>query len=479
MLSGRPEVIEMVTSRMARAFSSALVLVAACSGRTATEAASAPPPGPGGGAGSGSGLAPLPPDTVDPGGSGPQYPGTGFRVHEWGTNTIVVGSDGTMQRGLHHEEEDLPSFVYDRRRQDLAADPALVKMETPVTYFYSDKPMTATVSVSFPKGVLSQWYPAVQSFYPPFFKGMGDPALDPGFPFTTQACRSQFTAVLDGNLSWGTIEVLARGAAPAVPDAPLDRFTWSHARAVASNALGVPTSGGGTQNERFLFYRGLGNFPLALTVAAQAGAAGYDGGLLLTNGDAAERVGAVFVLRVTADQAAFVVHAGGVAPGASLAISAPAPEATQPLDAYAQDLAKAMVAELDKSGLYHDESVAMVKTWARQWFRTPGVRVLYLAPQAWTDAQIPLSVDPAPVEKVRVMVVRVEAITRAEEDADQKILPMFDGDVGFAQQYFQGFGRFAEPRLRRALALAATPPPGALAFLQTIAGANVDLRAGE
>src|SRR5215203_3805812 len=64
-------------------------------------------------------VALLPPDTVEPGGAGPQYPGAGFRVHEWGTNTIVVGSDGSMQRGLQHEEEDLPSFVNDRRREEL------------------------------------------------------------------------------------------------------------------------------------------------------------------------------------------------------------------------------------------------------------------------------------------------------------------------------------------------------------------------
>src|SRR5262245_18892936 len=45
---------------------------------------------------------PQPPNAV-------RYPGYGFVVHEWGTDTIVVGSDGSMQRGLHHEEEDLPA----------------------------------------------------------------------------------------------------------------------------------------------------------------------------------------------------------------------------------------------------------------------------------------------------------------------------------------------------------------------------------
>ena len=66
--------------------------------------------GGGGASGSPGGGAGSPPGTYVPGASAPQnkYAGTGFVVHEWGTNTIVVGSDGSMQRGLHHEEEDLP-----------------------------------------------------------------------------------------------------------------------------------------------------------------------------------------------------------------------------------------------------------------------------------------------------------------------------------------------------------------------------------
>jgi hypothetical protein len=455
-----------------------LWFVIACSGKTASNDPPATTPPPAGGSGSGTGT--LPPDTVDPGGTGPQYPGTGFRVHEWGTNTIVVGSDGTLQRGLHHEEEDLPSFVYDRRKTETIGSVADVKMETPVTYFYSEKPLTANVGVAFPQGVLSQWYPAVQGFYPPVFKGIGDPALDKSFPYTTQSCRDHFSAVVDGNLSWGPVEILGRDVAPTAPDAPLDKFTWSHARAVGANALAINSATDGLQQERFLFYRGLGNFPLGVTVAAQAGPAGDDGGLVLTNTDAKEKVGAVFVLRVTDDKASFVVENGGIAPGATLTKSAP--DATQPLDAYANDLAKAMVTELDKAGLYHDESIAMVKTWARQWFRTPGVRVLYLAPQAWTEAQIPLTVDPKPMEMVRVMVIRVEAITRSQEYADLKIFPLFDGDAsaqGNVQQYFQGFGRFAEPRLRRTLSLSSMKSANAQAYLDSIAGANVSMRAGE
>ncbi|MHA4875279.1 hypothetical protein, partial [Enterococcus faecium] len=54
------------------------------------------------GASSGNGVA-------SSGGVGTSFSGKGFVVHEWGTNTVVVGSDGSMQTGMHHEEEDLPA----------------------------------------------------------------------------------------------------------------------------------------------------------------------------------------------------------------------------------------------------------------------------------------------------------------------------------------------------------------------------------
>src|SRR4051794_16088827 len=57
-----------------------------------------------------------------------RYPGSGFIVHEWGTDTIVVGSDGSLQRGLHHEEEDLPGFVYDRTKATMLPGSVAVKM---------------------------------------------------------------------------------------------------------------------------------------------------------------------------------------------------------------------------------------------------------------------------------------------------------------------------------------------------------------
>jgi hypothetical protein len=125
----------------------------------------------------------------------------------------------------------------------------------------------------------------------------------------------------------------------------------------------------------------------------------------------------------------------------------------------------------------------MVSTWQRQWFKTPGTRVLYLAPQAWTDAQIPLSISPPPDEVKRVMVIRVEVITPDEEQLDVGAAIGLGGDATEQEngkQHFRELGRFAEPRLRRALSiLGGLTDPAAQTFLDGIAAANTAVAAGE
>ena len=97
-----------------------------------------------------------------------------FTLHEWGTFTTVVGSDGTHLDGVEREEAPLPYFVYqldglratdfphpfakgiDYRRPLAHVN---VRMETPVIYFYSDQAFDAQVDVGFNGGAISQWFP--------------------------------------------------------------------------------------------------------------------------------------------------------------------------------------------------------------------------------------------------------------------------------------------------------------------------------
>lgn len=393
------------------------------------------------------------------------YPGRGFVVHEWGTDTVVVGSDGVQLRGLHHEEEELPTFVYDRMSAGSlpGSVSAHVKMETPVTYFYSDVPRSVAVTVDFPAGVFTQWYPAVASFVPkiagpealPKLFEYGDPVMDPGFPFAQEMCRPLYAVIADGRLDWGSVEVLARGASEPLPDAPIEQYMWAYAREVDANLLRISGVPGAEQpqHERFLFYRGLGNFPLPLVLTAASG------GKIAVDNTSAVPVGRLFVLAVSADRGAFVEWPGGVAPGEVLADDAPSLASAPPLDLFAEALGERVTEALDGAGLYHDEALAMVATWKRQWFRSPGLRVLYLVPQAWTEASIPLGVTPAPEASVRVMLIRGELTTPEQEALDVAAAGLLaDLETEAAgRAHFLALGRFAEPRLRRAATLLGEP----------------------
>jgi len=378
-------------------------------------------------------------------------PSQGFVVHEWGTLTSVLGSDGVLLPGLHHEEEDLPPFVADRMKQAQTTPWVVQKMETPVTYFYSAQPLAATASVRFPDGIFSQWYPFAQDIAPPLLltgaPQASDPWLDAG-ALQSQIppeCQGKFDRFHDGLLDWGTVDVLARDDSPALPG-PVDGTNWGFARNVASNAIAATLPDGSRQNERFLFYRGLGNFtlPLAATV-------GNDGPTL-ANG-ATQTLGGLFLMVVTADGAGFA-SLGDLAPGSS--VSAPLPAPAMAHDAFVAALKAAVRDRLVRDGLFTDEAQAMVDTWAKSWFLTPGVRAFYLLPQAITDAVIPLSISPAPSETRRTMVIRVELLTPSyEAQLSSWLSSLASGDAS-ARQEFLGLGRFAEPHLQRAIALAKT-----------------------
>ncbi len=167
----------------------------------------------------------------------------------------------------------------------------------------------------------------------------------------------------------------------------------------------------------------------------------------------AEDIGHVIVINVEDGVGAFEVQRDGVPAGKTLPMKVPTAYQLG-IDDFAEALAKEVTSALDATGLYHDEAVAMVSTWKRQWFKTPGIRVLYLMPQSWTDASIPLNVLPAPEKTVRVMMIRTEVITGEMESSDTSYAKML-GDANPATQaggkmHFELLGRFAEPRLRRA-----------------------------
>src|ERR1700683_5097215 len=81
-------------------------------------------------------------------------------VHEWGTFTSVAGSDGSaVPWAPLSGTPDLPFLVEQLSSQNSKLELGFVRMETPVIYFYSARPLVASVQVRFPEGWLTEWFP--------------------------------------------------------------------------------------------------------------------------------------------------------------------------------------------------------------------------------------------------------------------------------------------------------------------------------
>src|SRR5207248_1302966 len=77
------------------------------------------------------------------------------------------------------------------------------------------------------------------------------------------------------------------------------------------------------------------------------------------------------------------------------------------------------------------------------------LRVLYVAPRKWTDGWLPTTITPAPTSLVRTLVGRIETLTPSEEDA---LSAQIHANAATGTPIdLATLGRFAEPRLRRAL----------------------------
>src|SRR5262249_10203387 len=153
----------------------------------------------------------------------------------------------------------------------------------------------------------------------------------------------------------------------------------------ASTPVRFRSTGGITEDEQFIFYRGLGMFDPPVHIVAGAG------GALHIRSTASDDVAAVFLLTASGS-AGRIVHLGGLRAGQTLDAAVPAADAP----AYVADARGQLLGALVGTGLKADVAQAMVDTWSRSWFKNQGLRVLYLAPRAWTDAYLPTEITPAP-----------------------------------------------------------------------------------
>lgn len=347
-----------------------------------------------------------------------------FLVHEWGTFTSISGSDGVRLEFRPLIDNDLPEFVVNRawqagrwqHRFSKADLRSLQRMETPVTYFYTDRAREVRVKVGFPKGLLTEFYPPVA-------------AMKPDFSFQQRA------EIKDSELDWGRVTLIPMShfrpqvAAPELADL-IQKHTlrtiipasdvhphYAFARETDSALIHVrrthsderPATPSGDFFEKFLFYRGVGNFALPLTLTAK-GSHQFE----LTN-SGPDPLRSLFLVTVRNGEIQFQKY-DAIAAGGRLTMNQTA--ATSPLDDLSQAIAKSLVAE----GLFEKEAQAMVKTWRDSWFQEDGTRLFYMLPERLTDELLPLTITPRPDQTVRVMVGRLEVITPEEESRITQII---------------------------------------------------------
>ena len=375
--------------------------------------------------------------------------GAALDVHEWGTFTVVSGSDGQPIQWYQPEEalSELPDFVYPRRQAtnaSLGGTPGLrktgagvlilngspsgffVRMETPVLYFYPEKPMPVAAQVTMKNGFVTEWFPHFT-------------------PSAIGATPTEHTVTWDG-------ELLAPSDAETAKLIPAVAGTrgahYAHAREVpdAWQFRATKTN----EADKFIFYRGAGNALPPYRVHALPNSK-----VLLSHaGDGGEIVSA-FVLEVQANGARWAKLDALPAMKdnqGQTQVSAPMNTPLLPLVKAQTDLAAAMRDSLASAGLSVDEAKAMVATWRDVWFTEQGTRVLALLPRPWVDSVLPLKITPTPATLNRVFVARFEVFTPEREQSLLTLLFNADEKSGsMDKEKFRAlhFDRFANAALAR------------------------------
>ena len=387
-------------------------------------------------------------------------------VHEWGTFLAMNGSDGVTLDGMYHEEHALPSFVHARSRDQLRLRSSNMKGETPVIYFYTPRRTRVYVHVGFPQGLWTQWYPQASMVGPGLAQAGSPPRLR------------------NGRIDWNLDVVPAADATPSLPATSSDAL-WNFARDV--DAAYVTTAAtarpvGPREWERFIFYRGLGEARLPIDARLSAGR-------LVARTSEPDGLRHLFVLRVENGRGAYA-YTDSLSAGGALDQAVPDMSAARPLDEFVSRVSDEVAARLVDSGLYAKEARAMVNTWKSSYFKTDGVRVLFVLPQSWTDRFIPIRIDPPPAQLVRVMVGRVELLDAARERQAEEAISALSSPHAAAREHaftaLRGEGRYVEPIVRRVLATTSDERVRTLArrllltdFVTELRSALTDVETGE
>jgi hypothetical protein len=219
-----------------------------------------------------------------------------------------------------------------------------------------------------------------------------------------------FAKGYNGSIEWNVqVQPSSEGDGAAVFK-PGATPTWLYPRQTDSALL--RTKGG--EAEKFLFYRGVGNFSLPVKFALP------DDGTLHIQNDSKAAIPAMLIFNHPryGDQVSFVLldslKAGGTR---TVKLADPVTSTNWQHEVYAT-----MRDALVQAGLFPKEADAMLQTWWSSYFEHPGLRVFWIVPENFTRAVLPLTVEPSPREQTRVLVGRSELLTPAFE---QELLKQF------------------------------------------------------
>jgi hypothetical protein len=343
----------------------------------------------------------------------------GLTVHEWGTFTSIAGCDGqAVEWSPLTGSTDLPGFVEHFRTPEFKLGlRGTVRMETPVLYFYDSREEEVSVKVSFPKGLVTEWYPRASRV---------EPTANP-------AEWSLFQGTKDGSIAWDAVTV-SPSLRAEFPHQPQSSHYYA-ARMTSATPLRVNTPSG-EQHEKFLFYRGVSTFRVPISAKLTA-----EGKVQIEN-SAEEEIPNAILFERRGDRVGY--RLGGAL--ANKALLDP-PEPTGNVD----DLGRELVGMLVKQGLYADEAQAMVETWRGSWFEE-GSRLIYVLPEKFVNGILPLSIHPAPAQTARAFVGRLELVTPATEKAVETAFAAHDKTT------LEKYGRFLEPILQTMMAKESSRP---------------------
>ena len=343
-------------------------------------------------------------------------------AHEWGTFTSIAGRDGHAAEWLPLTgSTDLPTFVEHFQTPEFKGGlRGTVRMETPILYFYTNRPTTLSVHVSFAQGLITEWYPHANRVEPVDLQNQMRM-----MSYLNDWYRQHKQP--DSSISWNSI-MLEPGGSSALPREDKANHYYG-ARQTSSTPLRIKTQAG-DQIEKFLFYRGVASF--SVPVSAQLA---HDGKILAQNLGAQE-IPAMLLFERRGDKLGFRIADA----------SATQPTLDPPeLNATMESLKRAVEDLLIAQGLYQDEAQAMFETWRDSWFEE-GSRLLYIVPRHFVDSVLPLTINPAPAQTVRVFVGRLELVTPTTQRAVEQALAVND------QTTLTRYGRFLVPILENMIA---------------------------